>query len=436
MRSCELGSAALKFKRHSADLPYRLERGDAKMRKFRTDAIVALRRAFLVSGIALLLGSAPAALAQGKPGYGSVPREPGGGSDCPQIPGYSRPKPNQPCSCGKAGAPVVSPTGRIVCSNTTSVPNYGYGNPFTKQCPFGGSALTIQSCEDYCQNCLQASYQADAWAMFWTIFDDLFFGRLANTSLDNLLKDLGVSNNKGMSCVAAFANQMISIVPAYRSGDPVSLANLWGDFNRVLLAVGTLCNTASCMQEFKKLGGPVGAKLSALFDFTCSVGVAGGHFAKCQASKWDCEATLYGNQAIPNCKGIIDNPIWRGRPIQEPQNACINCCMAQIGHVYGFCVEKPQSEFCQTRIRHCLKSCKRDDPPAQAPPPSACPVRRREEFCRTCPSGRCNQMMQSPYCYVDAPLVDDQDDCISYFSSQVPPIPACNAWMFCEPLNQ
>jgi hypothetical protein len=368
------------------------------------------------------------------------PKSPGGvqrtSSTCPRIPGYGISARDSRCSCLSGGVIVVKPGGGgLTCSGSYKGPRYAPG-VLVKECPFTGDELNEQWCSEYCNNCLDTSYQSDTWAIFWQGFNAMF-GILTGKDFEQFLKGgaLGDDQLKGLSCLSSFISQMIAVVPAYRSGDPVAIANLWGDLNAGLFGAGSICNAGGCAADLAQLGNkfPVA---NALFNAACALGVAGGHYTKCKEYLWQCEATLYGNKAIPNCAGIIDDPVWKGRPIQEPQVACFDCCITQVVHVYPECEKSPKSPLCQFHLNNCLMTCKKDEPPAPPSAPSSpCPVLERGAFCKTqCPSKECNELMPAR-CYINDPLINDPNDpevCRNYFRAQTPPTPECITAQFCQ----
>ena len=404
-------------------------------------------------------------------------------AQCAPIPGYvPRREHSGRCSCASGGV-IVRDAGALRCSGAMqSGPNGGKFQPYGivvapgNECPyknvsynpttFGGS----KNCEKYCDECLSKNYSQDWWSDLWGGLNILFIiadsaGLVDMDKIRNPIKGKGtgighppvkpddddIRHDLFPRELACLIDVFEYLLPAFQKmGDGGSFRDVIGTLNPLDASnfANVICSVPACLekilvQKLPKLGKDITpAKLNAakaLFEFACSYGSHAAHLIECEAVRTQCETDLYGNQPIPNCSGIIGDPIWGGSPIQAPFNACLDCCLAQITHVFPWCQHERNTDKCQAELNKCLRTCRPKTPPTPTPtpilfpPPEHCPVMLMAKFCPRCPSGRCAEPRTSNICWVNAELTASQKEgCKTYFDKKG--VPECDTATVCSPI--
>lgn len=361
-------------------------------------------------------------------------------AQCPKIPGFepvrslpSRFTPVQgnpsTCACTSGGVIVRREGGQLGCTSAKQFrgPNSGrfpygiivapgsdcpYKTPARNSAEYGGSKW----CEEYCSECLGKDYGADWWSDVWGAFNALtqFLEKKVGLDLAQGNDQLRYEVLGKLGCLAEAIGYLLPALQEIHKG---------GDWRSVLGTINPLtgpnmgnllCALPACFDSLLKanVGGvnPILAtgelqSLSIIMELLCSFAFHSAHVVDCEAKRWQCETDLYGNQPIPNCVGIANDPIWRGYPIQWPVNAALDCCLAQVTHVYPWCQFRRNEAKCQEYLNRCLSTVRGAPTPTPTPEPSGdpeyCPVMLTAKYCPRCPTGRCATPLTSDYCWVE-----------------------------------
>lgn len=273
---------------------------------------------------------------------------------CPDVTGIQRTKSGE-CRCPDNQVIMVDECGNPACKPWLLPPTSGPGVIYgPTECPWKDRSA-VPACKKYCDECLSKEYG-------WSTISEFLFIFQAKTELLmwlNNKQSLG-KNGEILSCLRSFLGAVGQMTDATASSDMAHFPDHISETAASNLAT-LACAAKDCLSHVSGTDPfstiPGGKAWSTALDMACTVGDHMAQRIRCGAAHLDCESTYHGAQPIPQCKGLSSNPVLSGQKKIEPTNACLDCCSAQVLHVFEKCQKKKTDPSCQYYMNMCLGTC-------------------------------------------------------------------------------